>query len=502
MNSSLTNEKTIVQWSKDPILIDALEQSDKNGEISTDYMMVNHLVSCGSIQLERIESDLMKTISDVRLRSGKSAELTSKLVYFADLAWAQENYLRALERFNLAIRYQPLNVESDYERLAIIYLRRMRVTIAMDNRLISNHYSAVRDIELASMASIDTVQSYLKDYDIKMQNQVYRTRDGRPLIDTETISGPSLPRTQIHSNVDISVSSENGQIHLCAEQAIPDGTSVFIEDPFMELIEPSLDKCPNCKQQIIDQRFWPCQFCVEIVFCSRQCEQLYFPKHKYECGIVGYLQSFPLYATILNFYIHSDSTPLTRCPLQTSFIHNYLDSIGSETFVKQSFLNLFRQCMDRHEQRNMLRNDRRQYFQNLLRSIDLFFLFDHIQSKSIEFDSKRITNYSIDSEQSEKVTTNWMGERSKIEVIPCVFRDLKRFIILESNFDQYHQKQKKQLFMFSQIILPSLNSREPEQKKYKSSNVANLECRWIDDRLHLVTNCDISVGQQLSTIVV
>ena len=84
----------------------------------------------------------------------------------------------------------PLTNESDYAKLAAIYLRRARATLKYD----CDEEAAVKDIELASMAHFEMAQSILDQDQKDMQQEVYQQRNGQSLIEPNE---PDL--TEIHA---------------------------------------------------------------------------------------------------------------------------------------------------------------------------------------------------------------------------------------------------------------------------------------------------------------
>lgn len=153
----------------------------------------------------------------------------------------------------------------------------MRLTL--EESIYENIISAVKDIELASMACPETVKLLLKNNELAMQDHVYQQRDGKPLIEPVFLveSFTINPVVQMTNKVSDMLNDQNGsknRLMMHAINPIPQGIVLLTEKPFSWFTYHTLKVCARCELSIDDGHFWPCRYCTDSVYCSRHCEQM------------------------------------------------------------------------------------------------------------------------------------------------------------------------------------------------------------------------------------
>lgn len=203
---------------------------------------------------------------------------------------------------------------------------------------------------------------------------------------------------------------------------------------------------------------------------------------------------------MLRFYVRSKQSPLSPCPISTDYIKLYLNAVREGDNGQLLALNAFRQCMDRHESRHLLEQNRADYFAVLIMAIEFLYLYDaccynaHFMSlkrNAIQKDSSNNKNDTSHIDKRTEIKTDipdtspfesfsWAKEfDTKTEMISLIFRDMKRFLISphvrftlcpnNENNVQPDNKRDRQLFLLNSILF-EMNSSNITNKPNVNGN--------------------------------
>ena len=124
---------------------------------------------------------------------------------------------------------------------------------------------AAIDIELAFMANADFANTLFDQNEIDLRNS-YRYQFGENWVS----SGELL--STFHPDVNASKSkNRNNRYSMKTTRPIEKNIPVLIEKPFVTYFGDNLKYCIRCSRRLESFRCWPCQFCVSVVFCSKDC---------------------------------------------------------------------------------------------------------------------------------------------------------------------------------------------------------------------------------------
>ena len=145
----------------------------------------------------------------------------------------------------------------------------------------------IEKIQLETIQSISEMRSWIIERLVSEESEV---TDSLTQDSTEANESAVEDQFWMHTTCDLREDSRTGR-HFVANQFVPKGTVLMIENPINFRLYDRTTNCSNCAKPL-DNSFWPCIGCIEVAFCDRECWlTAYNSHHKHECGFVDSFQS-------------------------------------------------------------------------------------------------------------------------------------------------------------------------------------------------------------------
>ena len=200
-----------------------------------------------------------------------------------------KNYSNALFAANSSLAFFE-TIEMLYQKVQCLrLLNRYEESIELLDHLIkrSENDSALDCQELKRTRAL-IAEQLSKDNDHQMSPQK------RLKVKSEETNDDNEDTTEgqfwIHPSCQLTGHPKRGR-HFVAGQFIPKESAILIEHPISCVIASTeqISFCTNCRKAV-NNNFWPCRGCDELVFCDDKCYRQAFNKfHQYECGFLGYV---------------------------------------------------------------------------------------------------------------------------------------------------------------------------------------------------------------------